>query len=275
MEGLTHFIRNDDVGALTPALEQFVETFLAAGLPVSYQIIPTMLTPECARWLAGLRAAHPQLIEFGQHGLRHEMLVRGKRVWREFGPERSYADQLADISMGKAMLEDRLGPIHLFTPPQHKYDRNTLRACAKVGHTHFSAAHYPALPYRAAYALGSKLGMSSIRHHGFSQHGGQRDDAALIECSISVAMDNGGSITTRPTQIAAKAAHAARHTDAVGFMLHHHVYQDNLTLLRHTAKALQVLGVERFATLTALADDVSVARRARPAPPPLLPAALQ
>ena len=80
---MTHyFIRNDDVGARTPALEHFVETFLRAGLPVSYQIIPEKLTQDCARWLRQMQAAHPQLIEFGQHSLRHEMIVRGKRVWR-------------------------------------------------------------------------------------------------------------------------------------------------------------------------------------------------
>ncbi len=253
-----YFIRNDDVGARTPALERFVETFLAAGLPVSYQIIPERLTTECGRWLREHHAAYPNLIEFGQHGLRHEMMLGGKRVWREFGPERSYAVQLADIRTGKMIIEDKLGPVQLFTPPQHKYDRNTLHAIVAAGHTIFSAAHYPALPYRVAYAAGRALGWSSIRHHGVSRHGRMREDAPLYELSISVPVDNGGRVITHPKRILARSNAARRHTPIVGFMLHHEVYAATPNTLTEIAATLRGLNTTHFATLAALSCHVRV-----------------
>ncbi len=103
------FLRDDDVGALTPALKDFVGQFAERGLPVSYQIIPERFTAEAAEFMLAERAKAPTLIEFGQHGLRHEMQVGGKTEYYEFGPERTYAQQLADIEAGKALLTARLG----------------------------------------------------------------------------------------------------------------------------------------------------------------------
>ncbi len=254
-----YFIRNDDVGARTPALERFVETFLRAELPVSYQVIPLKLTDDCARWLSGLRAQHPQLIEFGQHGLRHEMMVRGKRVWREFGPERDYDAQFSDIQLGKHLLEDALGPISIFTPPQHKYDRNTLRAAAHAGLEILSAAHYTPLPYRLAYAAGRAMGLSSIRHHGLSRHGRMRNDAALLELSISIAIDNGGTLTAPPAQLSAQLENAAYLTNVVGVMMHHEVFTTQSDILTQIADVLANKGKRRFATLTSLANRIKAA----------------
>src|SRR5690349_12908413 len=81
------FVRDDDVGALNPQLAAFVDTFADRGLPVSYQIIPAQLTDDCSSFLATRRAGSARLFEYGQHGLTHEMMVRGKRVFYEFGPE--------------------------------------------------------------------------------------------------------------------------------------------------------------------------------------------
>ncbi len=253
MDATRYFIRNDDVGARTPALIACVETFLRAELPVSYQVIPEKLTPECGRWLRELQAAHPHLIEFGQHGLRHEMVVRGKRVWREFGPERCYAAQLADIVSGKAILEDRLGPITLFTPPQHKYDGNTLRALERSGFETLSAASYPTRGHRVAYAIGRALGRSSFGPHGVSRHGGWRSDARLFEASVSVAIDDGGALRLLPGQIATQAGIAARQTSLVGFMLHHHVFASQIPMLAAFADKLRLLDTHRFSRIADLA----------------------
>ena len=166
-----YFVRDDDIGELTPALRTFVEAFADRSIAVSYQIIPEQLTPECAEYLIAKEAAHPGLIEFGQHGLRHKMTLKGKQLKREFGPERSLAEQTGDIAEGLRLLRSRLGEerdIALFTPPQHKFDRHTIEAIAAAGHKVFSAACYPSPHHRLAYFLGRTLGLSSIRHHGIS-----------------------------------------------------------------------------------------------------------
>jgi len=251
-----YFIRNDDVGARTPALVRYVETFLRAELAVSYQVIPLRLTCECARWLSDLQSHHPDLIEFGQHGLKHEMNVRGKRVWREFGPERSAAEQLHAIRLGKDIIEDALGPVTIFTPPQHKYDRNTLLAAHVVGHQILSAASYTHFAYRSAYALGCAANVSSLRHHGLSRHGRTRSDAPLLELSISIAIDNGGKVTTPPSQLAVRLAHATHIHRIVGVMTHHEVYAEQPELLSALAAILSEHGSQRIATLASIAQQL-------------------
>lgn len=224
-----YFIRDDDVDELTPALKMFVEAFVEAGIPVSYQIIPAGLTAECAEYLLQIERANPGLIEFGQHGLHHKMVLRGKSLKREFGPERTYSQQAADISEGLRILRDRLGEdreISLFTPPQHKFDRQTILAAAAAGHTVFSAACYPSPHHRLAYALGRQLKLSSIRHHGISYHGHERPEAKLREISISVAVDNGRWITCPAAELDAALERAGRHDATVGMMFHHKVYED-------------------------------------------------
>ena len=224
-----YFIRDDDVDELTPALKMFVQAFIEARIPVSYQIIPAGLTAECADYLLAVERANPGLIEFGQHGLHHKMILRGKSLKREFGPERTLAQQSADIEEGLRILRDRLGAdreISLFTPPQHKFDRQTLVAAAAAGHTVFSAACYPSPHHRLAYAIGRKLKLSSIRHHGISYHGQERPEAKLQELSISVAVDNGRWVTCPAGQLDAALDRAGRHDDTVGLMFHHKVYAD-------------------------------------------------
>ena len=221
------FVRDDDIGELTPPLRVFMETFAGHGIPVSYQIIPADLTEGCARYLLEMEAAHPRLIEFGQHGLRHAMDLGGKRLKREFGPERSFAQQQADIVEGLEILKARLGPdrqIDVFTPPQHKFDRNTVVAAANAGHRVFSAACYPTLHHRFAYGLGRRLGLSSLRHHGISYQGGVRPEADIREVSIAVAVDDGRTLRCPAEDLPAAIARAGRRSSKVGLMFHHKVY---------------------------------------------------
>ena len=253
-----YFLRDDDVGPLTDTLKAFVETFLARKLPVSYQIIPERLTQECADYLLAMKRAHPDLIEFGQHGLRHEMTLNGKRLKREFGPERTLSQQSDDIAQGLDILHQRLGSdakIILFTPPQHKYDRSTLLAIAAAGHRLISAASYPTPQHRLAYALGRRLNLSSVRHHGISHHGTVRPEADLQEISISVAVDNGRYVVTESARLGRALKRAARYSDRVGMMFHHDVYDGvgGRQALSLIASELSRMPVSLFHTIEGLA----------------------
>jgi hypothetical protein len=250
------FIRDDDVGELTGALKGFASVFAERRLPVSYQIIPARLTADCACFLLAMEREHQGLIEFGQHGLTHQMMLRGKRLKREFGPERSLADQTADIIEGAKILNERLGsdrPIEVFTPPQHKFDRSTVRAAHAAGHKIFSSACYPTLHHRLAYAGGRKLGLSSILHHGISYHRGRRPEADILEVSIALAVDDGRRRRLRPRDIPRALAAASRHTDTVGLMFHHALYDtaEAHAELVAIAEVLASWGPERFGRLGA------------------------
>jgi hypothetical protein len=223
------FIRDDDVGALTPELRRFFELFYERNIPVSYQIIPERLTAECAEFLLEARRQRPDLVEFGQHGLRHQMMVRGKLEFYEFGPERSYEQQSQDIAEGRALLRQHLGdaPVEVFTPPRHRYDRNTIKALVEQGFSIFSASSYLKPQHRLAYGIGRALRLSSVGARGVPYHGRRRPDGGLTELSIAVPADNGATPSGPPEAVARAVAEACAQEPAVGIMFHHQAYRDD------------------------------------------------
>lgn len=249
------FLRDDDVGALTPSLRRFAATFEERGLPVSYQIIPRLLTDECARFLRDAKRRAPKLLELSQHGLAHEMNVGGRKVYYEFGPERSYDEQLEDIRAGRGILEDKLADDFeglVFTPPQHKYDRSTLRALENVGVRVLSASCYSGWAHRAIYRAGRTLGLSSIGRRGISYHGQVRPDADLLELSISVVVDDGSTHRERADQVLREIRKACAQSPVVGLMFHHEVYQcdGDAAFLTHLADGLAAMRGGEFSLLS-------------------------
>lgn len=241
------FLRDDDVGELTPALTGFLDTFGVRGLPVSYQIIPVALTTNCARDIADRREADPDLFEFAQHGLTHGMTIRGREVNYEFGPERSYEEQLKVIQSGQALLRELMGRHFnqdVFTPPQHKYNRSTLLALKAAGVKVLSASNYAtSARHRIAYGIGRAAGMSSIGRNGISYHGRVRPDCQLLELSISVGVDDGSVHRSTVDEVMAAIEAARARTPLVGLMFHHQAYsgradQQFLADLADSLKAL-------------------------------------
>lgn len=223
------FLRDDDVGALSPALHGFIDVFAGRGLPVSYQVIPAKLEDDCASYVSSRREQAPDLFEFSQHGLTHEMVVRGRREFYEFGPELSYQQQLEIVQSGQSILRRMLGShfnSDVFTPPRHKYDRNTLLALQAAGVKVLSAASHGGPIHRLAYGVGHALGLSSFGRHGISYHGEVRPDAGLLELSVSVIVDNGRTCSGSVDDVLAALEAARTHTPFVGLMFHHEVYAD-------------------------------------------------
>jgi hypothetical protein len=258
------FLRDDDVGALTPALTGFVSQFAQRGLPVSYQIIPEQFSPEAADFMLAQRAKTPELIEFGQHGLRHEMQVRGKTEYYEFGPERSYSQQLADIEAGKALLHERLGAgesLRVFTPPRHRYDLNTLKAIRETGFSVLSASSYTSLPHRLAYAAGRLLGLTNLGRPGVPWHQRRRPDSGLFELSVAIGVDNGAAILGSVDNVVAAVGAARRHTSSVGLLFHHDVFgaPEGQAYLNDLAGRLAQIPGVRFHTIGALYDEMAAA----------------
>jgi hypothetical protein len=248
------FIRDDDVGDRTPALEAFAGLFAEREIPVSYQIIPELLTEAGADYMLGLRQANPALVEFGQHGLRHQMMLGGKRVYFEFGPQRSYDQQAADIRAGKTLLRHRLGDdsaARIFTPPRHRYDRNTLRALRAEGFSVLSSSSYTSLRHRLAYGMARRLGLTNLGPPGVPWHGQLRPDCGLFEVSIAVAVDNGTQEAGSADEILAQVAQARRHTSDVGLMFHHMVYKqpEQHAFLARVLDALTALPGVSFHTI--------------------------
>jgi hypothetical protein len=257
-ESRPYFVRDDDVGELTDELKLFAETFAAVGIPVSYQIIPSRFTQACAEYLLSLQRQHPHLIDFGQHGLHHRMILKGKELKREFGPERSLADQAETIKLGRELLRQRLGAaatVEVFTPPQHKFDGNTVKAAAAAGHRIFSAACYPTLHHQLAYAIGRGLGVGNVGCHGISYDGHMRPEAPIAEVSIAIDVDDGRRRKRDAVDVEHRLCAVAPRRRHVGLMFHHALYAapEARQELASIAACLARFGSDRFGRLRSVA----------------------
>jgi len=250
------FVRDDDVGDLTPEFQRFFKLFYDREIPVSYQIIPENLTAKCAKFLLAARKKRPDLVEFGQHGLRHQMMVAGKLEFYEFGPERTFDQQAADIAEGRALLRKHLGdaPVPVFTPPRHRYNRDTLKALTQQDFSIFSASSYLKPHHRLAYGLGRALGLSSVGARGVPYHGRRRPDGGLFELSITVTADDGGAPSGTARSILSDLAQAAAQEPMVGLMFHHQAYRDDVRAaqLNELADGLAAMKGVSFHTMSDL-----------------------
>lgn len=223
------FFRDDDVGDWNDSLERVISLFLERNIPVNYQAVPTFLTQECVDHIRELRVRHPDMIYLNQHGYCHEQFIRGKHQWSEFAGNRSFVDQLETIRSGRKLLvhllQEDFDPF-IFTPPQHSYDQNTLRALEQLGYEILSASFYPKLLPQLVYFLGRKLHMTSVHGRGISSHGCWRCDSRLFELSVSVALDDAGPIRGSVDQLLNEFNAAKKYSRQIGIMLHHNTYKN-------------------------------------------------
>lgn len=253
----TLFLRDDDIGQLTPAAMAFIQVFRTREIPVSYQVIPAQLTDECAAFLKDFHRDKPGLIEIGQHGLAHEMHIGRRRLSWEFGRERDYATQRAVIAKGRAIMTAKLGAAfdeRMFTPPRHRFNADTVRAAADEGFDIFSAAAYADGPRRLVYAIAKSLRLGTIGNRGVPYHPANRPEAPIRELSISVAVDHGPPRPRRVADVLSEIDRAARIAPTVGLMFHHAAWgtPDGARFLGELADALR----DRRDTRIALPRDI-------------------
>ena len=145
----------------------------------------------------------------------------------------------------------------VFTPPQHKYDGNTVRALSEAGYALMSASSYPSIHHKLAYKAGRLLRLSSLRHHGISYHEGERPEAPVTEVSIAIAVDDGGTLHLTASNLANALRKAGRDRRSVGLMFHHAVYStpELRRSLEDIADALAKVGPESFRPLSRVLDE--------------------
>ncbi|MGH9935504.1 MAG: DUF2334 domain-containing protein, partial [Blastocatellia bacterium] len=138
------FFRDDDVDEDEAALRRLLQLFLRRGAPINLGVIPGRLTAAGGELLAQSVRAAPALLELNQHGWRHinheSGRERGSRKC-EFGPSRTYAEQLADIAQGQARMTEAFGPywFPVFIPPGNRCTEDTYRALDQLGFRALSA----------------------------------------------------------------------------------------------------------------------------------------
>lgn len=128
------FLRDDDVDEDEESLKHLLDLALARGVPMNLEIVPGRLTPACTATLKNVLRADRALLSLDQHGWKHSNHeMEGRKC--EFGPSRSFTQQLNDIAQGKAILESTFEELFFpaFTPPWNRCTTDTYQALEELG----------------------------------------------------------------------------------------------------------------------------------------------
>ncbi|HEX3087730.1 MAG TPA: hypothetical protein VHQ23_03685 [Ilumatobacteraceae bacterium] len=134
------FFRDDDSGWENELLWDMLDRFEARGLHIDLAAIPVELDAELA--VALCTRASTGLVHLHQHGFRHVNHEANGRKY-EFGPSRTYDQQLADIAQGRALIADLLHPYvdPIFTPPWNRCTDQTAAVLINLGFQILSRDH--------------------------------------------------------------------------------------------------------------------------------------
>jgi hypothetical protein len=135
------FFRDDDVGWADNRLYELLDCCLQFEIPLDLAVIPKAIN-------TGKKQLHDQvvasngLIGIHQHGYSHNNhQLQGRKC--EFGDDRSYRQQHADIKAGQDLLQDYFGDQvdSIFTPPWNRCNQDTVYALNDLGFTTLSRNH--------------------------------------------------------------------------------------------------------------------------------------
>jgi hypothetical protein len=196
------FFRDDDVDEDEATLRRLLELLLRRKIPINLGVIPGRLTAAGAELLMQSVSAAPALIELNQHGWLHINHESGhEREGRkcEFGPSRTYSEQLSDIAQGQARMTEAFGShwFPVFIPPWNRCVEDTYRALDQLG-------------FRA---LSAKQGSSVVTGYRFK------------EISITLDLFNwrGGASLKPAEEIIDELTVQLTRQPTIGVMLHHKV----------------------------------------------------
>ena len=265
MAETTVFFRDDDVAEMTASLRFVMKTLIDARIPCHYQIVPAYLDETAAQVLRQTQRSHPTLVFLNQHGLRHAQEIAGVNVTTEFAGRRSFMEQLDDIAAGRQLLLDALGDsfsADVFTPPCHKYDRETLRALGDLGFRTLSAGVHTGLAAQLYYWIGRNLKRVEFLGKRVSYHLCRTPDRRLREVSVSLdiheELDPAGRRKDKTAdQLWAEFNEMRERASVLGVMLHHQACdsrEKQAALLGFTSRLAADPDV-RFASIGQLEDE--------------------
>lgn len=228
------FIRNDDVrGTLDKELIQLVDLNIKHNIPISLTVEPANVTKEVVDWLLEKKRDYPQLIELVQHGYDHglkfENMVGGKLKKGEFGGDRTYEDQYADIKKGKEIMDklfdDKWFP--LFTFPFGARNKSTINAVNDAGFFAVNGSMGITKKHKLFYAIGRLLNKEVLKGRKISYNLRYKKGTKLFQIDTALGVikkyhndDIDADIYTLD-ELKQKTLAYLNETSNVGIVLHH------------------------------------------------------
>ena len=195
------FFRDDDVDEDEATLWRLLGLFMERSAPINLGVIPGRLTAACAGLLAQSACAAPSLLELNQHGWLHLNHEREGRKC-EFGPSRTYAEQLADVAQGRARMTEAFGPnwFPVFIPPWNRCTEET----------------YSAIDHLGFRALSAKRGGSVVTGYRFEE----------ISITLDLYRWNDGASLKSPEEVVDDLIAQLSQRQTIGVALHHKVMDE-------------------------------------------------
>jgi hypothetical protein len=139
-EVATLWWRDDDAVAPTARLGRLLS--IASGVPVSLAVIPAVVEPGLANWLAHFPRSGPGAhVAVLQHGWRH-LNHSGSGKKSEFPAERASAEVAWDLAAGRMRLSELFGTgaLPVLVPPWNRLGASSLGLLDSWGFTGISRA---------------------------------------------------------------------------------------------------------------------------------------
>jgi hypothetical protein len=222
------FFRDDDVDEDETTLRRLLRLFLRRKIPVHLGVIPGLLTEAGGELLAQTVDDSPELIELNQHGWRHiNHEPEGRKC--EFGPSRTYDEQLADIARGQERMTAAFGSrgFPVFIPPWNRCGESVYRALDHLG-------------FRA---LSAKQGNSLVTGYRFQE----------ISITLDLYRWKGAASLKPPEEIVHELIEQSQRQHTIGVMSHHKVMDERaFSFLDSLLDALAASPIVRFHTFQSL-----------------------
>lgn len=255
------FFRNDDVRHLIEnELRVFVDIFLTAGVPISLAVEPANVTREVVDWLNGLKEKHPDIIEIIQHGYDHNnrgLYAKGS----EFGKDRNYENQLADLQKGKELM-DKYFKNKWFSAmafPYGSYNSEALKALDTLNYKVLTTGIDFSFKHRVKNRLGKITSKDFILNKKVTYHDQIRKNYNFLEIDTSVNIIKKYISTDEAThfslsEIMDQVEDSFKYTNAVGILFHHRYHTNQFEMIAQFVKTLKGQGYQ-FSTFEKMYFD--------------------
>src|SRR5262249_23922170 len=228
------FFRDDDVDEDEETLRRLLRLFIRREAPIKWGVIPGRLPSAGSGLLSQYVSAAPALLELNQHGWRH-LNHESEGPKCEFGPGRTYAEQLADLARGQGRMTEAFGPrwFPVFIPPWNRCSEDTYRVLDQLG-------------FRA---LSAKQGNSVVTGRRFKE----------ISITLDLYRWRGGASLMPSEEIVDDLIVQIPRRQTIGVMLHHKVMDERafsfLSSMLDTLASYPIVRFHTFQSLLRLSDE--------------------
>lgn len=261
MNQKTIFFRNDDVrDTLDESLVELTNLHKKFKIPISHAVEPANVSKEVVYWLLDMKSKYPKLIEIIQHGLNHN-LDNKYPYGMEFGRHRGYLDQYNDLKLGQDLMNEYFGDLWFpaITFPYGSYNHYTIKAASDLGFLASSTSINYSCKHRIKNNIGNILKLNSICGKKVSYHLNKRPQSNMLDFGVSVNfvkkyINEEEAVHYDFKELQQKIIKNFKHTNVIGFLLHHRFHKNNLEVLEELLKWLKQIDV-RFCTFKDLVSE--------------------